>query len=86
MLEKHFPYRTPPYAMCSGVKDKLMCINGNWSTNASMPYANNIRKWHRANTLIKNLSKMMKDFKPVAFALKKIKPHQEIYNYYRKAH
>ena len=80
-LDKYYPKTNlASYAICKSGRKNASCINANYSTDAAPCYANDIMSKAKTNMDIKNVG--TKKYKPKAFALRDIKPNQEIYYYY----
>ena len=80
-LDKYYPKTNlAPYAICESGHKNARCINANYSTDSTPRYANDIMSKKRTNMDIKNVGK--RKYLPKAYAIKDIKPNQEIYYYY----
>ena len=80
-LDKYYPKTNlAPYAICESGAKKARCVNANYSTDSAPRYANDIMSRKKSNMNIKNVGK--RKYLPKAYAIKDIKPNQEIYYYY----
>ena len=80
-LDKYYPKTNlAPYAICENGRKNARCINANYSTDAASRYANDIMIKKKTNMDIRNVG--TNKYAPKAFAIKDIKPNQEIYYYY----
>ena len=80
-LDKYYPKTNlAPYAICESGRKNARCINANFSTDAAARYANDAMLKSKTNMDIKNVGK--RKYRPRAFAIKNIKPNEEIYYFY----
>ena len=80
-LDKYYPKTNlAPYAICESGRKNAKCINTNYSTDSAPRYANDIMSKKKTNMDMKNVGNRKK-YIPKAFAIKNIKPNQEIYYY-----
>ena len=80
-LDKYYPKTNlAPYAICESGRKNARCVNANYSTDSTPRYANDIMSKKKSNMDIKNVGK--RKYVPKAYAIKDVKPNQEIYYYY----
>ena len=80
-LDKYYPKTNlAPYAICESGRKNARCINANFSTDAAPRYANDIMSKSKTNMDIKNVGR--RKYRPKAYAIKDIKPNEEIYYFY----
>ena len=80
-LDKYYPKTNlAPYAICESGRKNARCINANFSTDAAARYANDAMSKSKTNMDIKNVGR--RKYCPKAYAIKNIKPNEEIYYFY----